>query len=160
MRSLSALRFWERAEVTASGCLVWRGNIDRAGYGRYGQRRASRVAWELGRGPIPEGIYVCHHCDNPACINLDHLFLGTQKDNIADCISKGRQSPPPVSHPASLAALPEARAASAARTHGRACLVRPGVVHAPAEGCRTVKSEYLGGRWVHRWNRSRAGTSP
>ena len=48
------------------------------------------MAWELARGPIPDGLFVLHHCDNRAWVNPDHLFLGTQGDNIRDCLAKGR----------------------------------------------------------------------
>jgi hypothetical protein len=51
---------------------------------------ASRVAWELAKGPIPSGMSVCHKCDAPACINVDHLFLGTHQENMADRDAKGR----------------------------------------------------------------------
>lgn len=51
---------------------------------------AHRVSWELFRGPIPNKLFVLHKCDNKNCINPDHLFLGTAKDNIHDCIRKGR----------------------------------------------------------------------
>lgn len=50
----------------------------------------SRAIWEEAKGPIPEGLFVCHHCDNKRCIRLDHLFLGTQKDNAQDASRKGR----------------------------------------------------------------------
>lgn len=53
---------------------------------------AHRLAWELAYGPIPTGERVCHRCDNPCCVNPDHLFLGSQKENIHDCIRKGRRN--------------------------------------------------------------------
>jgi len=50
-----------------------------------------RFAWELANGPIPEGMFVCHKCDNPPCCNVDHLFLGTPKENTTDMVNKGRR---------------------------------------------------------------------
>ena len=55
---------------------------------------AHRIAYELHKGEIPDNMCVCHSCDNPACINPSHLFLGTQRENVADCISKGRSNTP------------------------------------------------------------------
>ena len=77
-------------------CIEFNGCKDGDGYGRVSikgrHKKAHRVVWEKTRGPIPKGYYICHKCDNPPCCNIEHLFLGTQKDNIHDCISKGRKT--------------------------------------------------------------------
>jgi hypothetical protein len=88
---------WDSLD-TAGGdtrrCWEWRGARSR-GYGVLvidGRTKgAHRVVYELLVGPIPEGMYVCHHCDNPPCCNPAHLFLGTAEDNTDDMVSKGRQ---------------------------------------------------------------------
>jgi hypothetical protein len=79
-----------------SGCLLWTGSCDQKGYAqlRISEKQlkyASHVALELAGRPLPKGLLALHHCDNPYCVNADHLFAGTQKDNIADMMSKGRQ---------------------------------------------------------------------
>ena len=77
-----------------SDCWPWTGDTDSGGYGRLsveGLRvRAHRYAWERANGPIPEGMFVLHRCDNPPCCNERHLFLGTIADNNRDRAAKGR----------------------------------------------------------------------
>jgi hypothetical protein len=88
------------AQVDSSGgsesCHPWKAYRNRAGYGRLNDRGvcklAHRVAWELSYGSIPTGALVCHSCDNPACCNPHHLFLGSHKDNTSDMVSKGRNA--------------------------------------------------------------------
>lgn len=77
-----------------TGCLNYRGWINTNGYGRIriGKKScgAHRVAYEVFIGPIPEGMLVCHKCDNRRCIEPTHLFLGTHADNTQDMLQKGR----------------------------------------------------------------------
>lgn len=85
-----------------TGCWEWKGRKER-GYGRTiigsrtdGTRKtiaAHRLSYETFVGPIPDGMEVCHKCDNPCCVNPDHLFVGTRQDNIDDRESKGRNRP-------------------------------------------------------------------
>lgn len=86
-------RFWSKVTKTDT-CWLWNGDKSKFGHGRflYDNLRvnAHRYSYETFVGPIPEGLLVCHKCDVPACVNPDHLFLGTQKDNIQDCVKKGR----------------------------------------------------------------------
>lgn len=86
-------RFWKLVDKTpASGCWLWTGpKTKRGGYGESSLGQAHRVAFLLTVGPIGHGLFVCHRCDTPLCVNPAHLFLGTNNDNVADMIGKGRQ---------------------------------------------------------------------
>lgn len=79
-----------------SGCWLWLGTWCPKGYGTFYFRKRSfkahRASWTLFRSEIPEGLYICHRCDNPPCVNPDHLFCGTHLDNNRDMMMKGRHA--------------------------------------------------------------------
>lgn len=82
--------------IPITGCWEWIGAIATHGYGYFGANgksiRAHRASYQIYKGKIGDGLYVLHSCDNPSCVNPDHLWLGTQKDNIRDRNIKGRHN--------------------------------------------------------------------
>lgn len=86
-------RFWSKV-VKSDHCWTWSGGQDKDGYGRIKVKgkhyRSNRFVWMFMRGAIPPGMVVCHHCDNPKCVRLDHLYAGTISDNARDMLMRGR----------------------------------------------------------------------
>jgi hypothetical protein len=99
-RPNQAERFWAKVDQAGDGCQPFTGAKNPKGYGLFhangdlglkdGSELAHHVAWALTYGPIASGLHVLHHCDNPPCCRLDHLWVGTNADNRADMIAKGR----------------------------------------------------------------------
>lgn len=91
MRRLAQEEFANRTVRSATGCLIWLGprTGKYGGWGRHGY--AHREAYRRANGEIPEGLLVLHRCDNPLCVEVSHLFVGSQQDNVDDMIAKGRQ---------------------------------------------------------------------
>ncbi len=89
-------RFWDNVDIRKPDeCWQWRMHKIYTGYGYFTLKnrpiRTNRISWIFSYGDIPDGLFVLHHCDNPSCCNPNHLFLGTQMDNMHDMISKGHK---------------------------------------------------------------------
>ncbi len=124
MKSLDE-QLWDRCEQDlATGCINWTGPVNSSGYGgvsRGGKIRGAHVlAWEEVNGPITDGSFVCHHCDNPRCCNHEHMFLGDLALNALDMHMKNRHP----RHNAWTHATPEERAARASKISSKS-LGRP-----------------------------------
>jgi hypothetical protein len=145
MRKTATERFMEKVQPEPnSGCWLWDGLVNRDGYGRFflkgkpvGAHRASLL---LRGAEIPDGMCVLHKCDVPACVNPDHLWIGTHADNVADRVAKGRSGAGPGHHPSKLdaAAVRSIRSLRAAGIAVRAIAnmfeVVPGTVYAVLSG--------------------------
>src|SRR5260370_21245414 len=96
-QKLTIMEFiWRDTVFPTNGCWVYTGHLNSKGYGqiKYNDKLelVHRISYRIMKGRIPKGLFVLHKCDNPPCFNPDHLFVGTQLDNIRDMISKGRQN--------------------------------------------------------------------
>jgi hypothetical protein len=89
-------RFWVKVLKIHEGCWEWQKGRDKSGYGLFHIAgrvvKTHRLSWMLAHGEIEEGKLILHKCDNPKCVNPDHLFIGNHKDNMADCVNKGRNA--------------------------------------------------------------------
>lgn len=90
-------RFWDRVKVAGEAdCWVWTAGQHNRGYGRLRWNKepemAHRVSWQIVNGPIPDGLYILHTCDNPLCCNPNHLYAGTAQDNTNDMMNRDRFS--------------------------------------------------------------------
>ena len=85
--------FWSKVEVS-DGCWNWTAGKFKAGYGAFSVKgkllKAHRYSWTLFNGEIPEGVLICHHCDNPSCVRPDHLYAGDSQSNVDDKMRRGR----------------------------------------------------------------------
>lgn len=127
-------------------CIPWDRAVDRDGYGRAKHEgktwKAHRLAYVLAFGPIPAGLEVRHSCDNPPCVNVDHLSLGTHAENMQDMVDRGRSGR---GVPRSLAARPTCKAGheyTPENTHVQS------VKNGTRRVCRTCQAEY-----ARRWRR-------
>lgn len=147
--------FWKKVECRdRSECWRWSGALNRWGYGAAAydgkQSNASRVAWLLVHGEIPSGMVVCHRCDNPACCNPAHLFLGTQADNLRDCRQKKRAkgAPEGAAHHRSTAKLTADQVAAARGMFERG-VSQTDIAQQFGVHSSTISRAVRGKRWRH-----------
>lgn len=135
-------RFWAKVQKS-DNCWEWTGLLNAWGYGRFWTGRhmsAHRYSWELHNGPIPAGLYVCHHCDNRKCVRPDHLFLGTQRDNLLDASRKGRLPNQQKTHCAKGHPFSGSNVRPRSDHPGRQCVTCQAIDRAP-RGLRAMRAE-------------------
>jgi len=142
-------RFWRRVNKTPT-CWLWTGAFYTTGYGvmRVADRnvRAHRVSWELEYGAIPPGQWVLHRCDVRACVRPDHLYLGTNADNVADMINKGRGRH---GEQQRLAKLTEAQVRAMRSEYAAGGISQPALAKRYAIGLSTVQDILRRRSWKH-----------
>lgn len=140
-------RFWTHVDKS-NDCWEWRAGKMATGYGscRYNgsTQTTHRVAWQLTYGPIPAGMFVCHHCDNRICVRPDHLFLGTHADNMRDMAKKGRNY--------RAICTPERPSHNRGSGHGLSKLTEPDVAE--------IRRLYASGHYLQREIAERFGVNP
>ena len=158
-------RFFEKVKKSPS-CWEWVGPKNNKGYGTMtvGSRTdgtrsykfVHRISWELHNGPIPEhdsthGTCVCHKCDNPSCVNPDHLFLGTHSDNMADMAVKGRASKEPTyigeNHP--IAKLDDSKVRQIRKYHSAGACTQLWLAQVYGVSNRTIANVANNEYWKH-----------
>jgi len=94
-RAAIMVRFWSLVGRLGEGCWEYGGHVNNRGYGVFSVEgirvKAHRFVWAIARGPIPDGLNICHRCDNTVCVNPAHLYIGTQAANMHDSVRKGRK---------------------------------------------------------------------
>ncbi len=152
-----AERFWSKVDKSAGpdSCWEWQGTLVGAepSYGSFyfggGKQRAHRVAHTLANGPIPEGMWVLHHCDNPPCCNPAHLFLGTDADNLRDSFAKGRQPTRVIGGRHGLARLTEADVRQIRKLYAAGGVSHRELARRFGVGATTVARVINGTTWTH-----------
>lgn len=134
---INLARFWSKVDVLdPEDCWTWRAVKSKFGYGLFRNKKAHRIAYTLLNGPIPDGLFCLHKCDNPSCCNPHHIFLGTIAQNNRDAADKGRK-PKGESHPkAKLTDAQVAEIRSSSET-GASLARRFGVSKSTVSGIRT-----------------------
>lgn len=151
-------RFWPKVDRSGGpdACWTWQAHRDPNGYGKFGVRRrmrgAHRFAWEATHGPIAAGLFVLHGCDNRPCVNPAHLSLGTNKDNVRDMWSKGRNGshrPAPARGEASPHAILDSDAVRAIRHARSEGATISGLARSHRVAVATVADIIHGRSWAH-----------